>query len=73
VETERSADCGSRAFSRQRIDVDDKTVFDRQQDEREYPVIAHGDDTDPIADRQMQQRWRCRRAEIAEDPRGDGR
>jgi hypothetical protein len=56
AQSEHRAHCGTRTLSRQRVDVDDKPVVDRQQDERQHPVVAHGDDADPIADGQMQQR-----------------
>jgi hypothetical protein len=50
AQPERGGDGGTRTLARQGVDVDDKAVVDRQQDERQHLVVAQGDDADPIAD-----------------------
>jgi hypothetical protein len=51
--------------------VHDETVLDRQQHKGQHSTTAQGDDADAIADGQMEQRRRGRRAEVPQDSRGD--
>src|SRR5437762_1712777 len=71
TQSEGGAHCRPGAFSGQGVDVDDEAVVERQEDERQDVMVAHGDDADPVADGQVQQRRRGWRPEIAQDPRSD--